>query len=98
MLLNTDKLSFVSYIVTLIISFLQVIMLVGLPSAGKTVLAHNHCRENADKQFVVLGRDLISNRMKVGPQNIYTAPTLSKSFSVLGNSSMLCFCKAMSCA
>ena len=41
-------------------------MMVGLPSAGKTVFAQNHCRENVDKHFLVLGRDLISNRMKVG--------------------------------
>ena len=40
-------------------------MLVGLPAAGKTVLAQNHCRENADKHFTILGRDLIFDRMKV---------------------------------
>ena len=45
--------------------FFQVVMMVGLPSAGKTVLAQNHCRENVDKHFLVLGRDLISDRMKV---------------------------------
>ena len=40
-------------------------MMVGLPAAGKTVLAQNHCRENEDKHFTILGRDLIFDRMKV---------------------------------
>ena len=44
-------------------------MMVGLPSAGKTIWAQNHCREDADKHYVILGRDLISDRMKVWNEN-----------------------------
>ena len=40
-------------------------MMVGLPGSGKTIWAQKHCRENSDKHFYVLGRDLVFDRMKV---------------------------------
>uniref|UniRef100_A0A1I8J1M0 SPRY domain-containing protein n=1 Tax=Macrostomum lignano TaxID=282301 RepID=A0A1I8J1M0_9PLAT len=41
------------------------LMMCGLPAAGKSVWAEKHCSENADKRYCVLGTNSIIDRLKV---------------------------------
>ncbi|XP_071963815.1 uncharacterized protein [Antedon mediterranea] len=43
----------------------EILMMCGLPAAGKTYWALNHCKENPEKKFYVLGTNLIMEKMKV---------------------------------
>ncbi len=43
----------------------EVLMMVGLPAAGKTTWAEKHCRQNPDKRYTVLGTNVILDKMKV---------------------------------
>ena len=43
----------------------EVIMMIGLPGAGKTVYANNLCAKNPEKQYNILGTNLILDKMKV---------------------------------
>lgn len=44
---------------------LQIIMMVGLPGAGKTFWAEKHSIGNLDKKYNVLGTNNIIDKMKV---------------------------------
>lgn len=41
------------------------IMMCGLPGAGKSTWAQKHCKENPDKRFNVLGTNDIIDKMRV---------------------------------
>lgn len=43
----------------------EVIMMVGLPAAGKTTWVENYCRENLGKKYNVLGTNSLIDKMKV---------------------------------
>ncbi|KAL5969877.1 Heterogeneou nuclear ribonucleoprotein U-like protein 1 [Taenia solium] len=43
----------------------EVIMMVGLPGSGKTVYANNLCKVKPEKQYNILGTNLILDKMKV---------------------------------
>lgn len=43
----------------------EVILLIGLPSSGKTYWATNHSNENVDKHFQILGLQTLLDKMKV---------------------------------
>ncbi|EDV19621.1 uncharacterized protein TRIADDRAFT_61890 [Trichoplax adhaerens] len=43
----------------------EVLMMIGLPGAGKTTWAEKHSKDNPDKRFYVLGTNLIMERMRV---------------------------------
>lgn len=43
----------------------QVIMMVGLPGAGKTTWVEQYCRENVNKKYNVLGTNALIDKMKV---------------------------------
>ncbi|VDK34799.1 unnamed protein product [Taenia asiatica] len=43
----------------------EVIMMVGLPGSGKTVYANNLCKMKPEKQYNILGTNLILDKMKV---------------------------------
>ncbi|XP_050722479.1 heterogeneous nuclear ribonucleoprotein U-like protein 1 isoform X2 [Eriocheir sinensis] len=43
----------------------EVIMMVGLPGAGKTTWVEKYCRENVNKKYNVLGTNALIDRMKV---------------------------------
>lgn len=43
----------------------EVIMMVGLPSCGKTVWAEKHCKEHPDKRFYMLGTNNIIDKMRI---------------------------------
>ena len=43
----------------------QIIMMVGLPGAGKTYWADKHAIANLDKKYNVLGTNNIIDKMKV---------------------------------
>ncbi len=43
----------------------EVLMLIGLPAAGKTTWADKHCRQNPEKKYTILGTNLIMDKMKV---------------------------------
>ncbi|UYV64342.1 HNRNPU, partial [Cordylochernes scorpioides] len=43
----------------------EVIMMCGLPGAGKTYWALNHMKENPDKKYVLLGKHSILEKMKI---------------------------------
>ena len=43
----------------------EVIMMIGLPGAGKTVYANNLCASHPEKIYNVLGTNLILDKMKV---------------------------------
>ena len=57
-------------------------MMVGLPSSGKSCWAQNHCRENPDKNFLILGRELIFDRLKVNT-NIFLSLSYFKIISFI---------------
>lgn len=44
---------------------LQIIMMVGLPAAGKTTWVESYCKENRDKKYNVLGTNSLIDKMKV---------------------------------
>lgn len=43
----------------------EVIMMVGLPAAGKTTWVEQYCKENVDKKYNVLGTNFLIDKMKV---------------------------------
>ena len=43
----------------------EVIMVIGLPCAGKTYWATKHMEKNPDKHYVLLGTNEIMDKMKV---------------------------------
>lgn len=43
----------------------EVVMMVGLPGSGKTVYANNLCKLKPEKQYNILGTNLILDKMKV---------------------------------
>lgn len=43
----------------------EVIMMVGLPGAGKTHWAENHAKENSEKRYNILGTNSLLERMKI---------------------------------
>ena len=45
--------------------FWQAIMMVGLPSSGKTTWAEKYAQDHPDKFFNILGTNLIMDKMKV---------------------------------
>ena len=45
--------------------YYQVIMMCGLPGAGKTVWAEKHSQENKEKRYNILGTNNIIDKMKV---------------------------------
>jgi len=49
----------------------EVILLVGLPGAGKTHWTLKHVSENADKRYEIIGPDSIIAKMTVCEKNIY---------------------------
>ena len=44
----------------------EVILMVGLPSAGKTSWVQKQMRKNREKRYTVLGTNYILNKMRVG--------------------------------
>jgi len=44
---------------------IQVLMLCGLPGAGKTFFANKHTKDNPEKRFNILGTSYLLTRMKV---------------------------------
>ena len=46
-------------------NFLQTLLMVGLPGAGKTYWAEKHRKENPEKRFNILGTNNLLDRMKV---------------------------------
>ncbi|KAL1124634.1 hypothetical protein AAG570_001258 [Ranatra chinensis] len=43
----------------------EIIMLCGLPGCGKTTWAMNHCKENPDKHYNIIGTNALIDKMKV---------------------------------
>jgi signal recognition particle GTPase len=64
-----DNIVFIVYFLlcNIIVNILcaQVIMMVGLPGAGKTVWAEKHSIANLEKKYNVLGTNNIIDKMKV---------------------------------
>lgn len=48
----------------------EVIMMVGLPGAGKTYFAEQQRTEHREKQYNILGTNLILDKMKVSPNQV----------------------------
>lgn len=44
----------------------EVIVVIGLPASGKTTWAQKHCQENPDKNYELLGTDMILDKMGLG--------------------------------
>ena len=55
----------------MIVIILQVVMMVGLPGAGKTYWVNNFVKESQDKRWNVLGTNNIIEKMKASTINIF---------------------------
>ena len=62
----------------------QMIMMCGLPGAGKTTWANTFCRENPDKKINILGTNAFLDKMKVNGlarRNNYSGRYVTKKLS-----------------
>ena len=52
----------------------KVLLMVGLPGAGKTQWAQKHSAENQEKRYNILGTELVLHQMRVKPAPSRTPP------------------------